>query len=434
MVDSERSKKSGNGSTLVRSGYAPRRPAQPIIDDDLGSACEAETMRILMLGWELPPRISGGLGRACGELLAHLGCCEPLHITFVLPELPCRNEAYPTYKGVEVIAMDLDEQACHFSFRHSRPLLPTASAYGANDACSTAYADACEKLVRKSRRHFDLIHAHDWLTFSAAVRIKERLNVPLVAHVHSTEHDRSATPDKNICRIEKLGIDSAQSVVAVSQYTRATVAEKYGCDSAKLEVIYNGATVGDTSVRREREQDEAKTVVFIGRLTYQKGAEYFVEAATEILQRFPATQFVVVGDGEEMAVLRSLVRALQLIQHFSFVGFLGFSEVRQVLESSDILVMPSISEPFGLVAIEAASIGIPTVISSNSGVAEILTSAPRIEPANSSAISRVVIELLSDRGVHAEVGRKVRAEAGTLSWEKTAFKVQSLYQRLLERK
>lgn len=433
MADSEHSKKSGNGSTLVRTGYAPRRPTEPIVDDDLISPCEAETMRILMLGWELPPRISGGLGRACGELLAHLGCYEPLHITFVLPELPGRNEAYPAYKGVEVIAMDLDEQARHSSFRHSR-LLPTASAYGANDACSTAYADACEKLVRKSRKHFDLIHAHDWLTFGAAVRIKERLDVPLIAHVHSTEHDRSATPDKNICRIEKLGIDSAQSVVAVSQYTRATVAEKYGCDSAKLEVIYNGAIANDTSVRREREQDEAKTVVFIGRLTYQKGAEYFVESATEILQRFPATRFVVVGDGEEMTVLRSLVRALQLIQHFSFVGFLGFSEVRQVLESSDILVMPSISEPFGLVAIEAASIGIPAVISSNSGVAEILTSAPRIEPANSAAISRAVIELLSDRGAHAEVSQKVRAEAGTLSWEKTAHKVQSLYQRLLERK
>lgn len=382
-------------------------------------------MRVLMFGWELPPHISGGLGMACAGLLRGMASIDALEVTFVVPAV----HGGEGLDHVELLGLE------HPSRPAPAPPPPgKAGSYSLGIMREVrAYAEKAARLLGDGAA-FDIIHAHDWLTFDAAIALKQCSGKQLVVHVHSTEFDRAgANCDRGILAIERRGMDSADKIIAVSNYTKDILIDQYRQDPAKIEVVGNAVEISGLGRAPTVKDNGEQVVTFLGRITRQKGPEYFVDAAYEISQRADHVRFVMAGDGDLLPLMKSLVKSMGLTQRFTFPGFLDAEGVATVLARSDVFIMPSVSEPFGIAALEAINAGVPVLLSRDCGLADLLSNVIKVDPADAGHIAEASLRLLRDRPYARQLALAARSELEQFSWTASAQRLYGVYRRMLER-
>ena len=299
---------------------------------------------------------------------------------------------------------------------------------------SEVYRYACAAAAIARRLEFDVIHVHDWMTYPAGMLVKRLTGKPLVAHIHALEHDRSGDNlNRAVAGIEKAGMEAADRVVAVSHYTKQEVMEQYGIPEEKISVVHNAVSRNDihkSVVIPERCRHE-KRVLFMGRVTYQKGPDYFVEAAKLVLDRLPHTRFIMAGSGDMLPNMVRRVAHLRIGDRFHFTGFLRNGEVDRMYAMSDLYVMPSVSEPFGIAPLEAMAYDVPVLISRQSGVAEVVRNAIKVDFWDVREMANKICALLAYPLLAAEEVRNCREELTNIRWENAATKLRVIYDQLV---
>jgi len=424
-------------------------------------------MRILMFGWEFPPHISGGLGTACYEITRTLSR-HGADIVFVVPraEPPVAKThvklvaatqstlAYPPstddfFERLNIKPFDSilrpylndEEYRTVLNAATERAIeapdlpsgiLETTGHYGHNLMAEVArYSEVGENFAIED--DFDLIHAHDWMTFPAAIRAKRATGKPLVIHVHSVEYDRSGDHvNQSIFDIEKIGMQEADHVIAVSHYTRNLILYQYGIAPDKVSVVHNAVSRRSTGkVYHVTRPHHEKVVLFLGRVTSQKGPDFFVEAAARVLEKMSHVTFVMAGSGDMLPRLIERVGELRLGRHFHFTGFLNGHDVERMYAMSDLYVMPSASEPFGLSPLEAMIYDVPVIISRQAGVNEVLPHALTVNFWDVDDIANKILAVLKYPVLSRELLRNGRTDLKKIRWEVAAEQIQRIYNKLL---
>ncbi len=426
-------------------------------------------MKVLMFGWEFPPHISGGLGTACYGMTKGLAK-QNQDIIFVVPKAYGDEDqsAVRIVNASDVLVDSTDEDFKEFwkkitYLEIGSNLIPYVSPqefariaeenrlegvsvekkvtstkfdfsgeYGTDLMAEVSrYALVAAGIAKK--QEFDLIHAHDWLTYSAGIAAKQVTGKPLVVHMHATEFDRSgANVNQNVYDIERRGMEAADRVIAVSNLTRATVIEKYGINPDKVFTVHNAVEPTDKELMDVKRHVKEKVVTFLGRLTQQKGPEYFIEAASIILQHDPNVRFVMAGSGDLMNKMIKRVAELKIGTRFHFTGFLRGADVDKMFMLSDVFVMPSVSEPFGIVPLEAMRSNVPVVISKQSGVAEILKHALKVDFWDVQGLADAIYGLLNYDSLRLTFQKYGRSEVDSLKWENAAFNIVQVYDTLFK--
>jgi glycosyltransferase involved in cell wall biosynthesis len=428
-------------------------------------------MKVLMFGWEFPPHISGGLGTACFGLTKGLAK-HNTDILFVVPKaygdeseeavrilnasdvtIEVKDEAVLDfwdkitymeigsnlipYVGPEEFTRIVEEENTRTETIEGETLrtrFEFSGKYGTNLMEEVSrYAMVAAVLAKQF--DYDVIHAHDWLTYSAGVAAKYATGKPLVVHMHATEFDRSGENiNQDVFRIEQFGMREADYVIAVSNLTRNVVIERYGIEPHKVITVHNAVEPSDKSDWEDvHAAVNEKIVTFLGRITYQKGPEYFVEAARLIAEKDPNVRFVMAGSGDMLNKMIQLVARLRLGSRFHFTGFLRGDSVDRMYAISDVYVMPSVSEPFGIAPLEAIRNNAPVVISKQSGVAEILTHAMKVDFWDTQALADSIYGILNYKAMNKMFYRYGKAEVDNLKWENAALKVMDVYQKAVSR-
>jgi glycosyltransferase involved in cell wall biosynthesis len=381
---------------------------------------ERAVVKILMLGWEMPPHVSGGLGTACHGMTAALSRLGA-EVTFVAPRPAGASGAGSSRRGIETVAVSA--AASPYGSRGGRG----SGLYGATLLEDVArYAEAAEGIAR--RGGFDVVHAHDWLTYPAGIAASRAARRPLVVHVHATEHDRSpGAPDPRIAALEQQGVDAAARVVCVSRYASEVLARHYRVEAAKVRVVHNGVTPPRASRLSRRRPGRGRTVLFLGRVTAQKAPGVLLDAAARVLAALPETTFVVAGTGDLLPWAIERAARLRIARRVRFPGFLRGRGVARALAEADAFVLPSVSEPFGIAPLEAMSMGVPTIVSSRSGVREVVRHALVVEPGDALDLASKVIAVLSRPGLARSLAVHGRAEARRLRWDEPATRLLDVY-------
>jgi glycosyltransferase involved in cell wall biosynthesis len=464
--------------------------------------------KVLMLGWEYPPHISGGLGTACEGLttaLAPLG----VSIDFVVPALfgvenaphmrlvdpgnrilsPERDEdaresgdrraariaaghedidrVKPVAQPAEIHAVRIPAMLSPYlsaeqyeqwlqmmeppseaprltpaSAAHHKVAQPElmlhhaeAAAHYGNDLFAEVvrYAGRVTHWAARSQRP-DVVHAHDWMTFPAGTRAARLLGVPLVTHVHSLEQDRSGEgANPAIVAIEGAGLKCADRVIAVSHYTARRIHDVHGIPLDRIDVVHNGVYARPTvSAYRGEHPQQGPLVLFLGRVTYQKGPDYFVEAAAKVLQKVPNARFVMAGSGDMLPRMQARVRELGIESSFDFPGFVRGADVEYLFSIADVYVMPSVSEPFGISALEAMSYETPVILSRQSGAAELLRHALKVDFWDIGRLASQIVSVLTYPELKKSIVDMAREEVRRVHWEAAAQKVRSVYTKVCQ--
>lgn len=283
-----------------------------------------------------------------------------------------------------------------------------------------------------ANNNFDVIHAHDWMTFSAGIAAKKASGKKLIVHVHATEFDRSgSSPDPLIYAIEKDGLDMADQIVAVSNWTKSILVNKYKIQPDKVSVVHNGAALKQPITFTKKKFLGSHVVTFLGRLTYQKGPMYFIQAALRVLEKFPEAHFIVAGSGDQYERMIEQVAHLRLISNFSFTGFLKGNDVERLWALSDVYVMPSVSEPFGITPLEAIRAGVPVILSKQSGVSEVMPHAIKVDFWNVEALASAICGVLAYPAVSEALRKNSLKELTNLTWQRAAVRVKAVYEQLV---
>ena len=423
----------------------------------------SESARILMLGWEYPPEISGGLGTACRGIVKALAA-RGTEIVFVAPHIDSSIfDSRVEYVDLEELS-GKDEPAW---FRQRIKRLQTKSALRPY-MTEAGYADMLERLRRSSeengtrsildlsegygpeldsevRRYasvvevlattekFGLVHAHDWMTFPAALRLRKLTGVPALLHVHSLEVDRnSEDPNASILKLEKAAFAAADHVIAVSHYTKAKLVGNYDVPEWKITVVHNAVSRKESSpVRAAGKPFGEKLVLFLGRVTSQKGPGYFIDAAARVLKTDPTIRFVMAGSGDMLPGMIERAAEHRIGLNFHFTGFLRGSEVERIYAMSDLYVMPSVSEPFGISSLEAVMYDVPVIVSRQSGVGEILKHAVKVDYWNIGELADSILGILTQPALRDATVRMCSDEIAGVCWENAAEKIQDAYARVL---
>ena len=428
-------------------------------------------MRVLMFGWEFPPHISGGLGTACYGMtkgLAH----NDVDVLFVMPSasgdedqsdisiinasdvatadtvlsideflgkvefLRIGSNIMPYVDPEDYSKLTTEErlmQSEEFKY-HFHNKYKFSGKYGTN---------LMEEVVRYSmvggtlalQNNFDVIHAHDWLTYLAGIAAKRVSGKPLVIHVHATEYDRTGeNVNTQVYAIEQMGMREADKVITVSDWTRNIVINKYGIDPEKVVTVHNAVDFSNRETLVAKRGVPEKTVTFLGRITFQKGPEYFIEAAYKVLQKTDNVRFVMAGSGDLLN--RSIRRVAQMgiADKFHFTGFLRGADVQKMFALSDVYVMPSVSEPFGISPLEAMQSNVPTIISKQSGVAEVLKYAIKVDFWDIDALADAIYGLVTYPAIAKVAGEKGYDEVNSLKWDHAAAKIKDVYQAAMNLK
>jgi glycosyltransferase involved in cell wall biosynthesis len=425
-------------------------------------------MRVLMFGWEFPPHISGGLGTASYGMVKGLAF-HGLDILFVVPKAYgdedqtnakiigagdvsvsrkkftyddfwkeityvevgsilspyITEETYQTVKSeIEKTTVVTEETELfeltkyQFSGKYGENLLEEVANYSIVAATVA------------TENEFDLIHAHDWLTYPCGIAAKKASGKPLVIHVHATEFDRSGeNVNQAVYDIERMGMEAADQIITVSNLTRNIVINKYGINPEKVVTVYNAVEpkIADPLQLPIQKAVDEKIVTFLGRITFQKGPEFFVEAAYKILKKMPNVRFVMAGNGDLLTKMIRRVAYLKMSERFHFTGFLKGAEVDEMFELSDVFVMPSISEPFGIVPLEAMRSNVPVIISRQSGVSEVLKHAVIIDFWDVEAMADSIHSLLKYKGLSKMFKKHGKEEVDNLKWEHAALHIKAVY-------
>lgn len=403
-------------------------------------------MRVLTFGWDFPPMKNGGLGVACFGLTREL-VGKGVEVVFVLPK---RQD---TIGEPRFIFADKEEKV------RVRPVESSLVPYQSTDSCveSVEY-DAVTGVAQPRRRtileevhrfahqasiiareeEFDLIHAHDWTSYLAGVAAKQATGKPLMLHVHATAFDQaaSANVDPAMYQVESEGFAAADIIVTVSEFTKRIVVERYGVDPQKVAVVHNGCDtyepVRHPETLSELKAQGKKIVLYHGRITIQKGVDYFIRAARRVVDVDPNVVFVVSGWGDMTNQIIEQVGRERLSGNVIFAGALWDDDRDRMYQSADLVVMPSVSEPFGLVPLEAIQHGTPSLISKQSGVAEILTHALKVDFWDTDEMANQILATLRYGALRQQLKTHGREEINRMSWRDAAEKVAQLYQRLLK--
>ena len=476
-------------------------------------------MKILMLGWEYPPHISGGLGTACEGLTRALAR-RGIQIDFMVPKLYGQEDAphmqmlgaasarpFPVsgqhapdevleplsalvaaepslasddvftsalaaakakvkagLEGVETITVPamlkpyldpvtykellesgvLSEGAVAdiAATKIPQPIpdppheelagMAPGAHYGDNLFAEVArYAMAAARRV--AGRKYDLVHAHDWMTFPAGVEIAQRAGAPLLVHVHSLEYDRAGHgAHGDIVSIEHLGLENATRVIAVSYYTRSLINRVHSTALDKISVVHNGVYARETvQAYTEQRQTTGPVVLFLGRVTFQKGPEYFVQAAARVLQHIPDAVFVMAGSGDMLPGMQSLVDELGISKSFRFPGWLRGAQIERAFSTADVYVMPSVSEPFGIAPLEAMSYDRPVIVSKQSGVSEVLRHALKVDFWDVDRMASQIVALLELPELRRTIVERAREEIRHIHWDAAAEKLVPVYESVI---
>ncbi len=401
--------------------------------------------RVLMIGWEFPPHNSGGLGVACQGLSQALAM-DGYQLAFTLPfdfegdidymqMIDCSHPHWSRPIFQPPFNAYLSPQKTQARKRY-RARLPHP--YSDLEKKVSEYAQTVLAFARAHADQFDLVHAHDWMSLPAAMAIKKELGKPYIAHIHSTEYDRSLTQDLStyIGLSEKEGMSLADQVIAVSYYTKRVLIEKYQIDGNKIEVVHNGIVplLQDLNDIPRTFAYKRPVIAFMGRLTFQKGPDYFIKLASKILEKQADALFIVAGNGDMYQQLLFSNAGLSLSANVLFSGFVRGEAQNKLLDRADVFVMPSVSEPFGLVALEAAKHQTPVIISKNSGAKEILKDSPQLDFWDVEAMSTEVEKILQDKSYRQKIIKSQLKNIKGLSWKKAAGQVGKIYQRVAKKK
>lgn len=393
-------------------------------------------LKVLMLGWELPPHNSGGLGVACYQLCKALAK-NGADIEFVLPYTAEHDVDFMRIKAAhpQDVQAVLKSGIAYDSFKYIKHTgeVEWVDLLGQ----SVMYEQAIDRIAQ--RAEFDIIHAHDWLTFRAALRAKAESNKPLILHIHSIEADRagkSKAGNPIVREIEQLAMMMADQVIAVSQLTKQAIINEYGVPADKIEVVHNSMDVqqieplDDTNIYHyltAMKVQGYRVVVNIGRLTIQKNLPNLLKAAAEVTKRAPKTLFLIVGSGEQERELIELAAQLGISQHVIFTGFQRGKKWRDAYAIGDLFVMPSISEPFGLTPLEAVGYGTPALISKQSGVAEVLTNCLKVDFWDIDEMANQITAVVMNDGLRDTLHQNSLAEYQRLSWSHAADRLMETY-------
>lgn len=430
-------------------------------------------MRVLMFGWEFPPHIAGGLGTACYGIVKGLSHCGvstmfvmpsasgdedqsaaqiinasnvPVQITDTMNVDDFLDKVQFVHIGTNMVPYldpaefhtlveeDRRRQVRDFSVHYGHTY-KFSGKYGSNLMEEVArYAMVGGTIAMTHKDEFDVIHAHDWLTYMAGIAAKRLSGKPLVVHVHATSFDRSSDNniDTRVYDIEKRGMEAADKVITVSDLTRNIVITKYGIDPSKVVTVHNAVDFsGRSNVNVERGVKD-KVVTFLGRITFQKGPEYFIEAAAKVLKRCDNVRFVMAGSGDMMNRSIRQVARLGVSDRFHFTGFLRGKEVQEMFALSDVYVMPSVSEPFGISPLEAMRTGVPSVISKQSGAAEVLKYAFKVDFWDVDAMADEIYALLKYPALANFASKYGFDEVNTLKWNNAAVKIKNVYESVIK--
>ena len=426
-----------------------------------------------MFGWEFPPHIAGGLGTACEGIVKGLAY-NGVETLFVMPSASGdEDQSATTIINASDVAVDtasstVDEFLDKVKFVHiGTNMIPYvgpeefssiveeerrrqtedfriqygmkykfSGKYGTNLMEEVArYAMVGGTIAMQHKDEFDAIHAPDWLTYLAGIAAKELTGKPLVVHVHATSYDRGDEKhiDTRILDIETRGMLAADRVVTVSNLTRSIVINKYHIDPSKVVTVHNAVDFsGRENLSVERGVKD-KVVTFLGRITFQKGPEYFIEAAAKVLKRTDNVRFVMAGSGDMMNRCIKYVARLGISDRFHFTGFLRGKDVQKMFALSDVYIMPSVSEPFGISPLEAMRTNVPSIISRQSGAAEILKYAFKVDFWDVDAMADCIFGLLKYPALSSFAAKQGYDEVNRLKWNVATAKLKTIYESLIQK-
>lgn len=424
-------------------------------------------MKVLMFGWEFPPHVFGGLATANFGITEGLHAQGDMDITLCLPH-PFGDE---DQRSANILAMNCvpiawrdvdydyvqsrighlmkpelyyqlrDHLYADFNYMHVNDLgcMEFAGGYPSNLHEEINNYSIIAGVVARQQQ-FDIIHAHDWLTFPAGIHAKQVSDKPLVIHVHATDFDRSrGNVNPTVYSIEKNGMDHADCIMCVSELTRQTVINHYHQDPAKCFAMHNAvyplapelqAIVDQRKPSSERKE---KVVTFLGRITMQKGPEYFIEAAKRVLDRTRNVRFCFAGSGDMMNAMIEMAAAYGIADRCHFPGFMKGKQVFECFRDSDVYVMPSVSEPFGISPLEAMQSGVPTIISKQSGCAEILDKCIKTDYWDIEAMADAMYSLCTNPGFHEYLQVEGKKEVDGITWEKVGLRIRKLYEETIQK-
>lgn len=419
-------------------------------------------LKVLTLGWEFPPLYAGGLGPACHGLTKALS--QYADVSVILPksdqafkmnnvEIIGLNHHYRmrestgqvAYKNMQTVETSLtsvypvgntfalsEMRRPDFTWDAKSELFNENDLYGKNIMKKVeAFSQGVCELGRKE--NFDVIHAHDWITFPAAVKLKKLTRKPLVVHVHSLETDRVDIHSRNaVYAIEKMGMEQANYILPVSGFTRSNIMEHYHIHKNKIVPVYNGYD-SDFSFHGTQKEPKEKTrnILFLGRITAQKGPDYLVETVSKLLKRMSNVKVYVAGTGDLLPHLEWRVEQLGMRDKFVFTGFLNKNQVKDLLARTDAYIMPSVSEPFGLSAIEAAQFNIPCILSRQSGAAEVMPHTLQADYWDTDKMAGYLYAALNYKGLSDTLTGKSRTVIPSINWDRAAIKVMTVYRMLM---
>lgn len=423
-------------------------------------------MKVLMFGWEFPPHILGGLGTASYGITKGLSLQPDVHITFCLPKpwgdedksfmnIIGMSETPIVWRDVDYdyVKQRLGNRMSPEQYYALRDHIYADFNYRLTDdlGCiefSGKYPDNLQDEINNysivagviaRQQDYDIIHAHDWLTYPAGIHAKNVSGKPLVIHVHATDFDRSrGHVNPTVYGIEKDGMDHADCIMCVSELTRQTVINHYHQDPAKCITMHNAVYPLSQDIldmvaekRQSHQQRKEKIVTFLGRITMQKGPEYFVEAASLVLQRTHNIRFCMAGSGDMMNDMINLVASRGIADRFHFPGFMRGKQVYEAFADSDVYVMPSVSEPFGISPLEAMQCGVPSIISKQSGCAEILDKCIKTDYWDINAMADAMYSLCTNESLHEYLKVEGKNEVDQITWEKVGKRIFDVYNQLI---
>ena len=411
-------------------------------------------MKALMFGWEFPPHILGGLGTASYGLTKGMWECGDMDITFVIPKpFGDEDKTFAHIIGASQVPIawrDVVEQRIgrlmdpDLYFRLRDHIYADFNYMRTNDLGALEFSGRYpDNLLEEINNYsivagvvartldFDIIHSHDWLTYPAGIHAKQVTGKPMVIHVHATEFDRSrGKPNPTVFGIEKDGMNHADHIITVSNHTRDIVINNYGVDPAKVTTVHNAVTpLTDEQKDVPEHKSKDKVITFLGRITMQKGPEYFVEAAAKVLKNNHNVRFVMAGSGDMMDKMIQLAAERGIADRFHFPGFQRGKQVYEMLKASDVYVMPSVSEPFGISPLEAMQMGCPSIISKQSGCAEILDNVIKTDYWDIDAMADAMNSIITYPAMYEQLRQDGLEEVNKITWDKAGQKVIDIYKR-----
>lgn len=397
-------------------------------------------MNILMLGWEFPPFIKGGLGPATADLSKELAK-RGHNITFALPyKLPVSSGDFNI-----IFAGDKPEYSDELLYRHhyasveilqSTTLTETEKKIKIKSLLDEVllYAQRLKKMIKDI--DYDIVHAHDWLTMPSGIVAKQDGKKGLVSHIHSSEFYRSggSTGNKNVFAIEHQGIHSSDKIICISNHVKHVITKHYQASEGKISVVHNGVAwhswkVDYEQIRRLKERHK-KIVLSLGRLTIQKGIDYLLQAAKLVVEKDPDVLFIIVGGGDMQDQLMHFAAEEGLMKNLIFTGWIKQDEASKYYAAADLFVMPSVAEPFGLVAMEAALFDTPVIMSHTSGAADVFKHCLKTDFWDTRMLASHILAVVNYKSLKEEMTKNGKKNVGFVTWEKAAKQVEDIYKQL----